>query len=56
MFDTNFIYPRGEWLMGFKRPYRIMFVDGFPTTAGSNGEKIKKNELRDKAMDFLAIK
>ncbi|PWA09226.1 hypothetical protein DCC39_13670 [Pueribacillus theae] len=34
-------------LADFKCPNEILFIDEFPTTAGSNGEKIQRNKLRD---------
>lgn len=36
-----------EGLADFKCPQDIFFVNEFPTTAGSNGEKIQKNKLLD---------
>ncbi|WP_077211676.1 AMP-binding protein [Bacillus dakarensis] len=36
-----------EGLADFKCPNAIIFVNEFPTTAGSNGEKIQKNKLQE---------
>jgi acyl-CoA synthetase (AMP-forming)/AMP-acid ligase II len=36
-------------LAGFKVPRRIVVLDEFPTTAGTNGRKIRTAELRDRA-------
>lgn len=38
-----------EGLADFKCPQDLFFVDEFPTTAGSNGEKIQKNKLLEVA-------
>jgi acyl-coenzyme A synthetase/AMP-(fatty) acid ligase len=39
-----------EGIESFKRPRRIVFVDGYPTTATG---KIRRVELRDTARDLL---
>ena len=36
-------------IAGFKVPARFVVVDAFPTSAGPNGVKIRKSELRDRA-------
>jgi fatty-acyl-CoA synthase len=41
-------------LADFKRPRTIYQVTEFPRTAGSNGEKIQKNKLKELALDILA--
>jgi fatty-acyl-CoA synthase len=41
-------------LADYKCPYRVFFINKFPTTAGSNGEKIRREELRRLANDLLA--
>jgi fatty-acyl-CoA synthase len=42
-----------EGLADFKCPQAILFVNEFPTTAGSNGEKIQKNKLEEIAKEKL---
>ncbi|GAB3570909.1 AMP-binding protein [Amycolatopsis endophytica] len=40
-------------LAGFKVPYRIHILDEFPTTPSANGDKIRKDLLRDTAARLL---
>ncbi len=40
-------------LAKFKIPIRIIQVEGFPTTPSPNGEKVRKNELRELAQQIL---
>lgn len=40
-------------LADFKCPNHVLFIDEFPTTAGSNGEKIQRNKLQDIAKEKL---
>lgn len=42
-----------EGLADFKCPQNILFVSEFPSTAGSNGEKIQKNKLQEIAKEKL---
>lgn len=42
-----------EGLADFKCPQEIIFVNDFPTTAGSNGEKIQKGKLKEMAMAMI---
>ena len=41
-------------LAGFKVPARIEVLDAFPVTTGTNGTKIRANELRERAAELLA--
>lgn len=42
-----------EGLADFKCPQDIIFINEFPTTAGSNGEKIQRNKLQEIAKEKL---
>jgi fatty-acyl-CoA synthase len=42
-----------ESLATYKRPIRIFTLDALPSVNGPNGSKVKKNELRTMAMNFL---
>lgn len=42
-----------KWLARYKVPRRIVKVDKFPMTSGTNGAKVVKGELREWAMDIL---
>jgi len=35
----------------YKVPEAFEFVDGFPTTEGPNGEKVRKTALRERVRD-----
>lgn len=37
----------------FKVPFRVFFIDKFPTTTGPNGTKIQRSKLRQMALDRL---
>jgi fatty-acyl-CoA synthase len=41
-------------LAAFKVPARIEVLDAFPVTTGTNGTKIRANELRERAAELLA--
>lgn len=41
-------------LASFKVPVHVEIVDGYPTTPSANGDKVRRDKLRELAADFVA--
>jgi fatty-acyl-CoA synthase len=41
-------------LARFKVPRRLVAIDSFPVSEGSNGNKIQRKKLRERAMQVLS--